>query len=121
MYPKLGKLLCMDSKLGTYFSINPNFTKPMYDGKLEFQRISITRYRTGSHNLRIEKDRRLPNSRREDRICICNTGIQSIKHVFLTCPLLNDVRDKYGIVDLENGIHNDSFILEMEIILGISS
>ena len=46
-----------DSKLGTYFMINPNLKKPTYNDKLEFQRICITRYRTGSHNLLIEKGR----------------------------------------------------------------
>ena len=99
-----------DSKLGAYLSINTN---------LEFQRIIVTRYHTGSHNLRIEKDRRLPNSRREDHLCICNTGVQTVKHVFLHCPLLNDIQHKYGIVDIEHDIHNDKFLLEMECILGI--
>ena len=108
-----------DSKLDAYLSINTNLVKPSFEGKLEFQIIIVTRYRTGSHNLRIEKDRRLPNSRREDRLCICNTGVQTVKHVFLHCPLLNDIRHKYGIVDLEHDIHNDKFLLEMECILGI--
>ena len=79
-----------------------------------FQRVCITRYRTGSHNLRIEKDRRLPNSKREDRICACNSGVQTIKHVILHCPLLDRVREIYGIVDLENGIYCDNFLMEME-------
>ena len=79
----------------------------------------ITRYRTGSHNLRIEKDRWLPNSNREDRICTCSMGTQTIKHVLLHCPLLNSIRIKYGIVDIENGVNCDGFLLEMESILCI--
>ena len=54
----------LDSKLGACLSINTNLVKPTFEGKLEFQRIIVTRYRTDSHNQRIEKDRRLPNSRR---------------------------------------------------------
>ena len=108
-----------DSKLGTYLSINPSLDKPLYVGKLEFQRIIVTRYRTGSHNLRIERDRRIPNSRREDRLCVCNTGVQSIKHIFFNCPLLNDVRYKFNITDLTEDIFNEKFLLEMECILGI--
>ena len=80
------------SKLGTYLSINPKLLKQSFEDKFEFQRVCITRYRTGSHNLRIEKDRWLPNSNREDRICTCNTGIQNIQHVLLHCPLLLDIR-----------------------------
>ena len=108
-----------DSKLGTYLLVNPNLFKPCYIEKLEFQRVCVTRYRTGSHDLRIEKDRRLPNSNREDRTYICNTGVQTIKHVLLHCPLLDDIRQKYGIVDVENGIANDRYLLEMECILNI--
>ena len=108
-----------DSKLGTYLFINPTLSKPTYERKLEFQRVCITRYRTGSHNLRIEKDRRLPNSNRADRICSCNTGVQSIKHVLLRCPLLGQIREKYDVMDIESGISNENFLLEMESILGI--
>ena len=82
-----------DSRLGTYLEINPLLSKPEYSEKHEFQRIIITRYRTGSHNLRIEKDRRLPNVPREDRLCVCNTGVQSIRHVLQDCPMLNEIRE----------------------------
>ena len=108
-----------DSKLGTYLLVNPSLMNPVQEGKLEFQRVCVTRYRTGSHNLRIEKDRKLPNSNRHDRICICNAGIQTIKHVLLHCPLLDQIREKYGIVDVQNEILNDNFLLEMECTLGI--
>ena len=32
-----------------------------------------------------------------------------IKHVFVNCPLLGEIREKYGIHDIENGIVNDFF------------
>ena len=86
---------------------------------LEFQRVCVSRYRTGSHNLRIERDRWLPYSNREDRVCICNTGVQSVQHVLLHCLLLVSIREKYGIVDAENGINCDGFLTKMEIVLGI--
>ena len=55
--------LDVDSKLGKYLAINPTLSKASYVNVIEFQRILISRYRTGAHNLRIEKDRRLPNSK----------------------------------------------------------
>ena len=108
-----------DSKLGTYLTINPDLSKPTFHGTPEFQRVMLTRYRTGSHNLRIEKDRMIPGSNREDRLCVCGTGIQTIKHVLLECPMLTDVRQKYGVVDVKNGVMNGCFLLEMECVLGI--
>ena len=64
-----------DSRLGTYLRINPNLTKPDYKNVLEFQRVSITRYRTGSHNLKIETGRRHPRIEREERVCKCNNEV----------------------------------------------
>ena len=108
-----------DSKLGSYHRVNPLFEVPIFSNLLEFQRVCVSRYRTGSHNLRIERDRWLPYSNREDRVCICDTGVQSVEHVLLHCPLLISLREKYGIVDVENGVNCDGFLLEMELILGI--
>ena len=108
-----------NSKLGTYILVNPSLAKPLYDKIIECERVMITRYRTGSHNLRIERDRFLPNSKREDRICLCGRSVQTIKHVILDCDLLNDLREKYEIEDLQNGIMNSNFLIEMEMILDI--
>ena len=109
----------VNSKLGTYMLINPNFEKPTYIDKLEFQRVSITRYRTGSHNLMIEKGRRPPRIPQEERLCICDEGIQTIQHVIMECPLLREVRNTYNVTDIESGVSNDLFLLEMERILGV--
>ena len=108
-----------DSRLGTYITVNPTLSKPAYENVFEFQRVLITRYRTGSHNLRVEKDRQIPNSNREDRLCKCNNEVQTLKHILMSCPLLNEIRDKYGVVDVVNGVFNDGFLLEMECILDI--
>ena len=110
-----------DSKLGTYLLVNPELKTPEFNLKFEFQRIVVTRYRTGSHNLRIEKDRRFPNSKREDRLCVCNMGVQTIKHVLVDCPLLQLTRAKHGVSNVDSGISNDDFLLEMECVLGIKS
>ena len=109
------------SKLGTYLMINPELKAPDHGRKFEFQRVMITRYRTGSHNLRIEKDRRIPNSKREDRICMCNMDVQTVRHVILDCPLLQDSRLKYGVSDIQSGIMNDDFLVEMESLLNIKN
>ena len=75
-----------ESKLGVYKSINPNLKCYISNTLPEFERVQITRYRTGSHNLLIEKGRylRIP---RENRVCVCDTGIQSLNHVIFSCPL----------------------------------
>lgn len=76
-----------ESKLGVYKQINPNLQCYTTEQPLpEFERIHITRFRTGSHNLKIETGR---HSRiaRENRLCTCKTGIQTLNHVIFTCPL----------------------------------
>ena len=107
-----------DSRLATYLMINPNMSKPVYHNKLEFQRTCITRYRTGSFKLKIDKGRSNPYIPREQRLCKCHS-IQTIKHVLLHCPLLHEIREKYGVVDVVDGIMNDGFLIEMEHILEI--
>ena len=108
-----------NSRLGTYLYINPSICKPTFVNKLEFQRVFITRYRCGSHNLRIEAGRTsyIP---REERLCICNNDLQTVKHVLLQCPLLNGLRERYNVLDVENGIMNENYLLEMEKSLGIT-
>ena len=108
-----------DSKLGTYLLVNPELKTPVYTQLFEFQRVVMTRYRTGSHNLRIEKDRRFPNSKREDRQCACNMGIQTVKHVTMECPMLVEIREKYGITDVQKGLSSDDVLLCIECVLGI--
>ena len=107
-----------DSRLGTYLSINPSLSKPEFKDKLEFQRVCISRYRTGSHNLKIESGR-ITNTDREERLCLCNTGIQSISHVLLHCPMLDTIREKYHVANVVDGIMQENFLLEMERTLGI--
>ena len=55
--------------------MNPSLQKPIYENMIEFERVVTTRYRTGSHNLKIETGRRQPKVGRENRMCTC--GLES--------------------------------------------
>ena len=84
----------------------------------ELDRITISRYRSGSHNLKIESGRFCtPKIEREYRTCVCNSGIQTLRHCLLSCPLLIDLRDKYDITSVEQAMSNPAtakFLIEME-------
>ena len=84
-----------DSKLGTYYRINPELKSfiPRPQVILEIERILITRYRTGSHSLAIELGRS-SNIPRLERMCCCGTNIQTVWHVFTECPLTLSLTDK---------------------------
>ena len=77
-----------DSKLGTYYRINPNLNSyvPKPQLILEAERKVITRFRTGSHSLGIELGR-YSNTPRERRLCECKLAVQTIWHIFSECPL----------------------------------
>ena len=84
-----------DSKLGTYFQVNPSLMTPIYnEHTFEIERIHITRFRTGSHNLLIETGRFIPGMSREMRICPCGNGVQSIRHVFMECNIVNRMENR---------------------------
>ena len=91
------------TKFITYRTINPmcsvhlvytsrRFTIP------EKYRLSFTRLRLSSHDLRIETGRwaRIPCDR---RLCPCG-DIQDEKHVLLDCPLSQTIRDTYADLDV---------------------
>ena len=108
-----------DSRLGAYVRINPNLEKPTFVNKLEFHRVAISRYRCGSHNLMMEKGRVQLSIKREERLCKCNADIQTVQHVILACTLLNNIREKYRVTDIQSGVMNEQFLMEMEEILKI--
>ena len=60
----LGFKLDSDSKLGTYFRINPSFASyvPSPQITMEFERELTTSFRTGSHSLAVETGRQAPCS-----------------------------------------------------------
>ena len=93
-----------NSRLGVYFQVNPELEPPPHNYKynLEFERVLITRYRSGSHNLKIESGRLCnPIIPRDERLCSCNTGIQSLHHCLFDCPLLAEVHAEYNYESIE--------------------
>ena len=75
-----------ESKLGVYKSINPEFHSYLDNTIPEYERIQVTRYRTGSHNLQIEKGRHT-RTPRDERKCSCTTDVQTLNHVVFKCSL----------------------------------
>ena len=90
-----------NSILGTYHRLNPSLTTSiLYKGICCFEhgRTIITRYRTGCHRLKIQSGRFGEEQReRSERLCSCGTGIQTIDHALLTCPLTENVRQVHNI------------------------
>ena len=84
-----------NSKLGTYLQVNPSLSSYVPDPQkiLELERELTTRFRTGSHSLAIETGR-YSNIPRENRICSCGTGVQTVWHVFAECPLTRSIVQK---------------------------
>ena len=83
-----------------YLKINPELvTHPVYTVHdiSEYKRVIFSRFRLGSHHLKIETGRwqRLP---RERRVCDCDgRSIQDEEHVTLKCPLTSSTRRKYNV------------------------
>ena len=84
----------IDSKLGTYYRINHLLQRFVpAENVNENERITITRFRCGSHSLAIETGR-FSNKDRENRLCKCGLSVQTIWHVFDNCPLTRDTIHK---------------------------
>ena len=94
----------INSKLGIYYQINPNLVShvPAPQTILEYERELVTRFRTGSHSLAVETGR-YSNTPRENRVCRCGTGVQTVWHVFSECPLTR------GIVPMNYSNLNEVF------------
>ena len=111
--------------MGAYLTINPNFQTPTFrKNQLEFERVTITRLISGSHNLQIEKGRhRYPVTPREQRLCKCGTAVQTVKHFLMECPLLQHLRNEqynsvHEFITSENIIYyiiNGAKILHIEL------
>ena len=50
---------------------------------------------------------------------MCNTGVQTVSHVLLHCPLLDEIRERYDVTDVVEGVMKENFLLEMERVLGV--
>ena len=114
-----------DSRLGVYLQVNTQLTPPkQHSNILEFERVIISRYRSGSHNLKIETGRLCnPSIPREERLCICNTGVQSLRHCLFECPLLVELYGRYAYTSIEEAFNSPDIgklLMEVEKCLNIS-
>ena len=108
-----------ESRLGMYMQVNPHLTpiSPV-ENILECERVVLTRYRSGSHNLKIETGRlHNPTIPRDERLCRCNNGIQSLSHVLFHCPLLTELYREFNYTTIEEALKLPvitKFFLKME-------
>ena len=118
----------LDSILGTYLRINPDLQSPtMYHNMLcqEHVRAMITKYRTGSHGLRIQSGRK-DGVLRAERKCICNKDIQTINHVLFECEITENItslieqRNITRFFNIDNYNHIGSILESVEKILNLS-
>ena len=86
------------SKLSTYSLFKHNFDMEPYLHKIiiEKYKVSLTKFRLSSHDLRIEKGR-YDGTNRENRKCLnCNMGvIEKEYHFLLICPKFYNIRQKF--------------------------
>ena len=113
------------SRLGVYMLVNPSLASPeQHHDILESERVITSRYRCGSHNLKIESGRLCnPKIPRDDRLCICNNGIQSLHHCLFECPLLHDLYGRYPYVSIEEAFalpNIADLLLEIEKMLKVT-
>ena len=84
-----------DSRLGTYYRVNPTLRDNVQNPQpnMEFEIELVTRFRTGSHSLAVELGR-YSNITRENRLCSCGNGVQTVWHVMAECCETRDIVQK---------------------------
>ena len=60
---------------------------------MEYERELVTRFRTGSHSLAVEIGR-YSNIERENRLCKCGDGVQTVWHVVSECRYTRNIVQK---------------------------
>ena len=114
----------INSKLGTYFRVNPNFASyvPNPQTIMEFERELTTRFRTGSHSLAVETGR-YSNIPRENRLCSCGHGVQTVWHIFKECPTTRTImqKDNSNLQEIfeDERIHGTLFAITKKLIIQI--
>ena len=119
-----------DSCCGPYLKLNPSLLSPKFyheNSCLETDWLTLTRYRTGSHRLKINTGRhqRIP---RQDRHCICSDNVQTLEHVIFECRLTTPIRNIYNnnttklneVIEDENIINTSALLKSIERILSIT-
>ena len=95
------------SRFGVYLQVNLQLEYPTHNYQQipEFERVLITQYQSGSHNLKIETGRLCnPTIPRDERVCSCNTGLQTLHHCLFDCPLLDEIRAGYEYDSIEGAL-----------------
>ena len=92
-----------DSRLGTYLRVTPSLQSyvPNPQNIMEIERELVTRYRTGCHSLAIELGR-YSNISRENRVCVCGDGVQSVWHIFTECSLTRPILGQQNYQNLSD-------------------
>ena len=109
-----------NSRFGAYLQVNPQLVHPAHNYKYnpEFERVLITRYRSGSHNLKIESGRLCnPTIPRDERLCMCNGDVQTLHHCLFDCPLLAEARAEYNYESIEDALNSPDaakILIELE-------
>ena len=83
-----------NSVLNDYVRINASLTSPDFYHKYiikEYDRLIITKYRSGSHFLKIQTGRS-ENIEQIQRLCSCDDEVQTLEHVLFRCEILNGLR-----------------------------
>ena len=84
----------LESYFGPYLKINPGLKCLEFYQRLlclESDRIIITKYRSGSHDLKIQ-DGRLTKTRRDMRLHACGNSLQTLDHVLSDCSITANLR-----------------------------
>ena len=102
-----------DSILGTYLRINPKLETPSMYSKLELiesDRKTITKYRTGSHSLKIQTGRK-DKIARNQRLCSCGQEVQTIDHVLFHCQIIKNITTLSQSYDndIKNFFENENY------------
>ena len=93
------------------------YHQPLCD---EATRSIITKYRTGSHNLRIQVGRRNRENRGE-RLCTCGDNIQTLEHVLFNCRFTKNIKIVYGLqhTDLNKLFENENYMYTINILKSV--
>ena len=98
-----------DSIFGSYLQINSKLRSPSFYHKYtcnEYERIILSKYRTGGHSLKIRTGR-FEGLQIENRLCKCQKDIQTLQHVIFQCELTETIRlNEFGCTNLEEFFAN---------------
>ena len=94
------------TKFVTYCTVlNPDLSTHTAYGKIcipDYVRVSFTRLRVMSHNLKVETGR-WSRLARENRVCQCDRScVQDEKHVLLECPMSAPLRQRYSMLPFDS-------------------